>query len=179
MTQIELALANDSANLDRLGPFRFVRLTEVAPEAILAHLRDPRVARHLPLLPPAIDLAFVEQLVQAKEQCWKRDGLGHWAILHGGDYAGWGGFQREGEDWDFGLVLCPSYFRHGQAIAVQACEWASHYRGIEEVTFLLPLSRSERALTRLGATPLETVDYAGTAYRKWSLRLEAMLQDRS
>ncbi|MEL1251283.1 GNAT family N-acetyltransferase [Aurantiacibacter gilvus] len=172
-------LESNTAKLDRLGPFRFTRLAVISPAALLAHLRDPRVARHLPLLPPAIDEAFIGQLVQAKEECWERDGLGHWAILRGDDYVGWGGFQREGDAWDFGLVLRPAFFRQGHAIAVQAFEWARLHTKIEEVTFLLPLSRSERALTRLGARPLGTADYAGTPYRKWSLRLEALLRYRS
>ena len=54
------------------------------------------------------------ELVAAKEACWRRDGLGHWAILANGAYAGWGGFQKEGEDWDFGLVLSPGFFGLGQ-----------------------------------------------------------------
>lgn len=117
-------------------------------------------------------MALVEKVIAAKEACWGRDGLGHWAILHDGEYAGWGGFQREGDDWDFGLVLRPAYFRHGKAIAIQAFEWARRHTSIEEVTFLLPLSRSERALQRLGARPMGTSEHADLPFRKWCLDLE-------
>lgn len=158
---------------DSYGAFRFVHLPDVEPVAILGHLRNPRLARHLPLLPAEPDMALVEKIIAAKEDCWERDGLGHWAILHNGEYVGWGGFQREGEEWDFGLVLRPEYFRHGEAIAIQAFKWARHHTNITEVTFLLPLSRSERALQRLGARPVCISELGGIPFRKWCLDLEA------
>ena len=158
---------------DSYGAFCFVRLPEVEPATILGHLRDPRIARHLPLLPADPDMALVEKIIAAKEACWERDGLGHWAILHNGEYVGWGGFQREGEEWDFGLVLRPEFFRQGKAIALQAFGWARRHTNITKVTFLLPLSRSERALQRLGARPVCISELGGIPFRKWCLDLEA------
>lgn len=153
--------------------YEFARFRDVDPAAVLAHLQDPRIARHLPLLPPKPDAALVESMIAAKEACWERDGLGHWAILHNGDYVGWGGFELEQGEWDFGLVLRPDYFRQGMAITAKAFAWARANTGIEEVTFLLPLSRSERALRRLGAQPENIVEHAGIAFRKWRLSLAA------
>ena len=159
---------------DRYGAFRFERLPTVDQGEILAHLRDPRVARHLPLLPDNPDAALVEQMIAAKEECWDRDGLGHWAILHGGKYAGWGGFQSEGDEWDFGLVLRPKFFRQGKAITLQAFEWARRHTNIEEVTFLLPLSRSKRVLQRLGARSVGICEHDDLHFRKWSFSLEVL-----
>lgn len=164
---------------DRYGAFRFRRLLDVDPGAILAHLLDPRIARHLPLLPADPDPSLVKHIIETKEECWKRDGLGHWAILHDGEYAGWGGFQREGDEWDFGLVLRPKYFRQGKAIALQAFEWARHHTHIEEVTFLLPLSRSERALQRLGARSIGVAELSGISFRKWCLNLAPIQTHRA
>ena len=88
----------------------------------------------------------------AKEACWQRDGLGHWAILCNGAYAGWGGFQREGDEWDFGLVLKPGSFGLGVPITVKALAFARDDDRIPFVTFLLPPSRKHlRWLDRLGA----------------------------
>lgn len=159
---------------DRYGAFGFVRLPNVDPGAILAHLRDPRIARHLPLLPANPDAALVEQMIETKEECWERDGLGHWAILRDGEYAGWGGFQRELDEWDFGLVLRPEYFRQGKAITLQAFEWARRHTNIEEVTFLLPLSRSKRVLQRLGARSVGICEHDDLHFRKWSFSLELL-----
>lgn len=117
-------------------------------------------------------MALVEKIVAAKEACWERDGLGHWAILHDDGYAGWGGFQREGEEWDFGLVLRPEFFRQGKAIALQAFEWARRHTNITKVTFLLPLSRSDRAPRRFGARLVGIYELANIPFRKWCLDLE-------
>ena len=148
----------------------FRRLTEIPPAAILAQMSDPRVGAHLPLAPAAWDLAAVEALVAAKEATWDRDGLGHWAILADGAYVGWGGFQREGEEWDFGLVLVPVAFGLGLRIAARALETARADPRIPFVTFLLPLSRRRLgALARLGARPLGVVEHAGVPFRKFRL----------
>jgi hypothetical protein len=72
----------------------FTRLTEVDPAEILAHMSDPKVAEHMPLLTFDWDEAAVADFVAMKEDHWRRDGLGHWAILSGGRYVGWGGFRR-------------------------------------------------------------------------------------
>ncbi|SFI07388.1 GNAT family N-acetyltransferase [Albimonas pacifica] len=152
----------------------FRRLPEVAPAAILAQMSDPRVAAHLPLAPAAWDLAAVEALVAAKEACWARDGLGHWAILADGVYVGWGGFQKEGAEWDFGLVLTPEAFGLGLRIAARALVAARADPRIPFVTFLLPLSRRRLgALARLGARPLGVVDHAGVPFRKFRLETPA------
>lgn len=80
-------------------PISFARLTSVPMDEIVAHMSDPRVAEHMPLLTSAWDRQAAVDFVAAKEACWKRDGLGHWAILRDGVYVGWGGFQKEGDEW--------------------------------------------------------------------------------
>ena len=59
----------------------FTRLPEIAPDEIIAHMSDPRLAEHMPLLTPKWDRVAVTRFVAAKEERWSRDGLGHWAIL--------------------------------------------------------------------------------------------------
>lgn len=70
----------------------FARLSDIPPEQILAHMSDPRVAAHMPLLTFAFTPETLAKFIAAKEACWRRDGLGHWAILSDGAYVGWGGF---------------------------------------------------------------------------------------
>ena len=152
---------------------RFVRLSDIDPAVLLDHMSDRRIARHLPLLGTGWDLERIAAFVQAKEQCWARDGLGHWAILADQDYAGWGGFQKEGEDWDFGLVLRPEYFSLGSPIFAQAIAWLGKHRQIREVTFLLPPTRSTRVPERFGAVFRGETLYGGTAFRKWSIAVPA------
>ena len=151
----------------------FVRLTEISPNEIIAHMSDARVAVHMPLLTFEWDHQAVTNFVAAKEACWRRDGLGHWAILCNGTYVGWGGFQKEGDEWDYGLVLKPDYFGLGARISKKAIEFAKADERIPFVTFLLPPSRRNLgALTRHGAEFVEKTAYDGAEFLKYRLDTE-------
>lgn len=151
----------------------FVRLSEIAPAEIADHMSDPRVAEHMPLLTLSWDEAAAAKFVAMKEACWARDGLGHWAFLADGRYVGWGGFQREGDEWDFGLVLRPDAFGLGVRIARKAIDFAIADARIPFVTFLLPPTRKNlRALDRLGATEVGRVTYDGAAFTKFRLQTD-------
>ncbi|MEM9476997.1 MAG: GNAT family N-acetyltransferase [Pseudomonadota bacterium] len=148
----------------------FARLSEIDAPAIAAHMSDPRVAEHMPLLTFEWDADAVARFVAKKEECWARDGLGHWAFLADGDYVGWGGFQKEGDEWDFGLVLRPDAFGLGRRISQKALEFAVADARIPYVTFLLPPSRKNLgALKRLGARPVGEIDYDGATFLKFRL----------
>lgn len=148
----------------------FVRLPEISRDELVAHMSDPRVAEHMPLLTFKWDSDAAAKFVEAKEECWRRDGLGHWAILCNGRYIGWGGFQKEGDEWDFGLVLKPDAFGLGVYISKKAIEFARGEDRIPFVTFLLPPSRkSLSALQRLGARFVGEIEYDGAKFRKYRL----------
>ena len=148
----------------------FARLGDVPPIELVAHMSDPRVAEHMPLLTGDWDLAAIDAFVAAKDATWRRDGLGHWAIYCDWRYVGWGGFQKEGEEWDFGLVLKPDHFGLGQRITQKALAFARGDERIPFVTFLLPPSRKHLgALARLGARFVSESDYNGQRFRKYRL----------
>lgn len=148
----------------------FARLPEISPEEILAHMSDPRVAEHMPFLTSRWNARDVAAFVAAKEEQWRRDGLGHWAILLDGRYAGWGGFQKEGNEWDFGLVLKPDCFGLGARVAGKALAFARADARINFVTFLLPPSRRHlRGLARIGARAVGEVDHEGARFLKYRL----------
>ena len=151
----------------------FTRLPKIDPSEIIAHMSDPRMAEHMPLLTPHWDASSVNDFVAAKEACWRRDGLGHWAILIGNEYVGWGGFQKEGSEWDCGLVLKPEWFGSGLRITRKAIAFARSDERIPFVTFLLPPSRKKLdALKRLGATFVDEIDYDGMPVLKYRLETE-------
>lgn len=148
----------------------FTRLTHINPTKIIAHMSDPRVAEHMPLLTFEWDTATAASFVATKEGYWARDGLGHWAILADEKYVGWGGFQAEAGEWDFGLVLKPDYFGLGLRIVRQALAFAHNDPRIPFVTFLLPPSRKNLgALGRIGAVFVGESDYDGATFRKYRL----------
>ena len=149
---------------------KFVRLSEIALAEVAHHMSDPRTAVHMPLLTSAWDEAQTVNFIAMKEACWARDGLGHWAFLADGKYVGWGGFQKEQDEWDFGLVLRPDAFGLGPRIAKQAIDFAIADERIPFVTFLLPPSRKNLgALCRLGTKKLGQVLYDGATFTKFRL----------
>lgn len=149
---------------------RFTRLTEVPLGDLVAHMSDPRLREHMPLLTGAWGEAEARAFVVAKEACWARDGLGHWAFQADGRYVGWGGFQKEGEEWDFGLVLRPQDFGLGQRITRAALDFARADPRMPFVTFLLPPSRRKlSALHRMGARSAGRQDHAGATFLKFRL----------
>lgn len=148
----------------------FVRLSDIEPAEIAAHMSDPKVAEHMPLLKGEWDTIVAAEFVAKKEAFWARDGLGHWAFLRDGRYVGWGGFQKEGDEWDFGLVLRPEVFGIGARIARQAIKFAIADDHIPFVTFLLPPSRKKLgALDRLGARQVGEIEYDGEQFLKFRL----------
>ncbi len=151
----------------------FTRLPEIPANEIVSHMSDPRIAEHLPLLTFEWDEAAVTKFVATKEEYWHRDGLGHWAIVFNDDYVGWGGFQKEGDEWDYGLVLRPDCFGLGTRITRKAIAFAFADERIPFVTFLLPPSRKKLgAVYRLGAKPVGEVEYDGVTFLKFRLETE-------
>jgi hypothetical protein len=148
----------------------FARLPEISPDVIVAHMSDPRVAEHMPLLIFEWDRGAASKFVADKEERWRRDGLGHWAILCNGSYVGWGGFQKENDEWDYGLVLKPDSFGLGMRISRRAIAFAMADERIPYVTFLLPKSRGKLgALARLGAEYVDEIEYDGARFLKFRL----------
>ena len=87
---------------------------------------------------------------------------------------GWGGFQREGTDWDFGLVLKPTAFGLGMSVTRQALAFARADARIPSVTFLLPPTRTKLgALMRIGARFEGNVTLEGALFRKYRLPTSA------
>ena len=158
----------------------FARLPDIAADEILAHMSAPRVAVHMPLLTAEWDHGTVARFIAAKEACWRRDGLGHWAILCDGRYVGWGGFQKEGDAWDYGLVLKPDSFGLGPLVSRKALAFAVADPRIPYVTFLLPPSRKKLgALTRLGARLIDEIELDGARFLRFRLDTQAPLPPQS
>lgn len=151
---------------------RFASLNDVPVTQLLAHMNDPRIAAHLPLLTHQWSEADARAFQIAKQQRWIEDGLGHWAIHEGDRYVGWGGFEKDGETWDFGLVLTPEAFGLGRSVFLKALEFARHDERIEVISFLLaPSRRSLSALTRYGAVYAGEDNHAGQCFLRYELSL--------
>ncbi|URK16668.1 GNAT family N-acetyltransferase [Thalassospira sp. GO-4] len=148
----------------------FVDLRDIDPAMVIAHMSDWRLRVHMPLLSGPWDRAAYDRFIMVKTRYWARDGLGHWAILCDGVYVGWGGFQKEGNDWDYGLVLKADCFGLGMAITRKALEFARADPRIPHVTFLLPPTRTRLgALKRIGAVFDGPVMHDGGQFLRYRL----------
>ncbi len=172
---VQVCGASETALMaDTLGnDISFGRLSDIDPGEILDHMTDPRIAEHLPLLTIDWDGGTVAEFIKSKEDYWRRDGLGHWAILSNGAYVGWGGFQKEDDEWDFGLVLKPDAFGLGPRVSKKAIAFAIADRRILSVSFLLPSSRKKlKAFKRIGARCVGETVYKGVKFFKYRLDTE-------
>jgi len=131
----------------------FVRLTEVPLEDVVDLLKEPGLARHMPLS-QGLTPEAAARWVAAKDGQWEDNGYGPWAVLVDGQLAGWSGFQREENGADLALVLVPGYWGHGAAITRAALDRGFGELGLEAVVIALPYTRSPtRAVARFGFVP--------------------------
>lgn len=148
----------------------FAPLADIPADVVIQHMSDPRVLAHLPLSTGTWNKQAYQAFMRAKQAYWDRDGLGHQAILCDGDYVGWGGFRREAEDWDVGLVLTAECFGLGPRILRVLLEQAKADQRMPSVTFLLPPSRKHlRPLDRLGAYRMGEEEHGGQVFIKFRL----------
>ena len=157
----------------------FVRLTDVPLAEVIELINEPRNTRHMPL-----STVFTEETaaewVAAKDGQWEQHGYGPWAVLLDGEFAGWGGFQREENGADFGLVLRPAHWGAGADITRAALERGFGELGLDDVIIALPFSRSpERVVARYGFQPDGEVTYDGTQFRQYRLTREAWARGTS
>jgi len=144
------------------------KFTEIPAGDWLKLLTDPEVHRHMPLGGDDWTETSAAEWAAGKDAQWATNGYGPWALRVDGVFAGWGGFQKEDADADFGLVLLPQFWGHGMAIGSELLQrgWKM---GLPSVTFLLPPSRRMRGLGRLGFQPDGEVDYDGHRFLRFRM----------
>lgn len=148
----------------------FHPLSEIPASELVALLTDPDVRRHMPLAGDDWNLENAAGWARAKDAQWQEYGYGPWAIRIGGDFAGWGGFQKEGDEADLGLVLLPGQWGHGASIFRELVRRGAQMQ-IRNVTIMLPPSRVRlKGLVRLGFEPAGELDYAGQHFLKFRLK---------
>lgn len=151
--------------------YSFHRLSEISADDWLTLLNNHDVHRHMPLGGQNWTAEKAVDWAAGKDAQWSANGYGPWAIRVDGAFAGWGGFQKEGEDADFGLVLLPSFWRHGRALHEAMLAKAFGELGFESITILLPPTRRWlRPVERLGYVREGEIDYDGHRFLKFRLK---------
>ncbi|WP_027015844.1 GNAT family N-acetyltransferase [Comamonas composti] len=141
--------------------------TEIPVKDWMVLLNHPDVIRHMPLADTRWGESAVADWAKAKDAQWQESGYGPHAIRIDGHFAGWGGFQREGDEADFALVLLPQYWGQGASIFRSFMRDRSAL-GIGPVSILLPPSRVRtQGLARLGFSPAGEIIYEGQRFLKF------------
>lgn len=158
--------------------FDFPPLSSIPAASWLTLLNDHDVHRHMPLA--GGDDWTVERATAwaaAKDAQWQENGFGPWAIVIDGQFAGWGGFQKEDANVDFGLVLLPAFWGHGKALHDAILDKGWRELGFESITILLPPSRVRlKSLARMGYRQDGEIEYAGHRFLKFRLTRPASIQ---
>ncbi|WP_020591585.1 GNAT family N-acetyltransferase [Kiloniella laminariae] len=150
---------------------KFVRLSEIKEEQIIALMNNELVGRQMPLLAGGFSGESCRAFLKAKEQLWHAHGYGPWAFLIGGEFAGWGGLQPEQGDADFALVLHPRFWGWGRQIFNKVRDQAFNEMGLESITILLPPGRpNSKAVTRLGFVEDGQQSVDGELFMRFRLR---------
>ncbi|MDB5542456.1 MAG: N-acetyltransferase [Devosia sp.] len=152
-----------------MAEITFLPLSEIAAADLVELLNDPDVRRHMPLAGDHWDEARGLDWAKGKDAQWQENGYGPWAIRIDETFAGWGGFQKEGEEADLGLVLLPAQWGHG-AVLFRELVRRGREMQLSNVTILLPPSRVRmKGLARLGFEPAGELEYAGHRFLKFRL----------
>lgn len=159
---------------DRSADIAFVPLASIAVTELLRMLSDTEVRRHMPLAGDDWDEVKAVEWARAKDSQWLENGYGPWAIRLDGEFAGWGGFQKEGDEADLGLVLLPAFWGHGAVIFRELLQ-RGEAMNLSIISVLLPPSRVRlKGLTRLGFAPAGEITYAGQRFLKFKLVRQAV-----
>ena len=153
----------------------FHAFADISPETWLTLLNHPAIRRHMPLAGDRWTAEHAREWAKGKDAQWQTNGYGPWAIKLDGQFAGWGGFQKEGDDADFGLVLLPNFWGHGFAIHQVIVQRGFVELGLGSITILLPPTRTKiRGLARIGYEPDGEVAHEGNRFLKFRLRRRQM-----
>lgn len=150
--------------------FEFLPLSSIDGDTWVTLLNDHDVHRHMPLAGENWTAEKATDWAAAKDRQWQENGYGPWAIKVDGQFAGWGGFQKEEQDADFGLVLLPAYWGFGKQLHDAMLAKGFAEIGLDSLTILLPPSRTRlKSLDRMGYRPDGEIEYAGHRFLKFRL----------
>jgi RimJ/RimL family protein N-acetyltransferase len=151
----------------------FLPLSVMPAATWLTLLNDHEVNRHMPLSGDVWTEHAAADWAADKDRQWLKNGYGPWAIRVDGEFAGWGGFQKEGDDADLGIVLLPAFWGCGKLVHAALLAKGFGEIGLKSMTIMLPLSRLRPIyLSRLGYRPEGECEYVGHRFLKFRLNLQ-------
>ena len=153
---------------------KFTSLFKVDKAKLIELMNCPQVGEHLPLLNGEFTDADCESFLNSKKLIWDEYGYGPFAIKINDKFAGWGGFQPEGSDVDFALILHPDFRGWGLKVFKKFQTIAFEEMNLKSITALLPPSRlNSKAISRLGFLYDSNVILDGKDFIKYRLTISS------
>ena len=150
----------------------FIPMSQISITDWLELLNHPLVKRHMPLATEDFTASSCQSWIEGKEQLWQSHGYGPRAILHQGEFVGWGGFQPDGDDADLGLVLHPKHWGLGIPIFKAFLRQGFETHHFRTVVIALPESRTRtRALARIGFQKDGDFHAGDVLFHRWRLEI--------
>ncbi|HEY9117504.1 MAG TPA: GNAT family protein [Roseivirga sp.] len=154
----------------------FRKLTEINRSSLKDLMNNPLVRKQMPLFTGAFDDEALDNFIEAKMSLWKNHGLGPWAFVIEGEFAGWGGIQPEDGDYDLALVLHPNFWGFGKMLYQQIVEKTFKNHQIPSITVLFPPSRSKvNGLKKLGFEEEGEVTIGDHRFNRFRLKNETLI----
>lgn len=155
-------------------PLELKRLGEVAPADIIELMNHPEVRKLMPLATGTFGPDECAGFVAGKEALWEEAGYGPWAFVIDGEFAGWGGFQPEGNDVDLALVLHPKHWGQGRVIYPTLIARGFSEWDFSSITILFPPARTRiKGIFKLGFQPDGKVNLYGESFHRYRLQRPA------
>ena len=146
-------------------------LAEIEIEKIVSLLNHSEVRALMPLAGEPADADSAKAWVESKEKCWECN-YGPYAVVIGGEFAGWGGLQPENGEPDLALVLFPEFWGMGGNVFRALINEIARSPEIQEVTVHFPVIRKNRnAIEKLGFAREDTVLLDGHSFVRYRLKL--------
>ncbi len=147
-------------------------LAEIEIEKIVSLLNHSEVRALMPLAGEPADADSAKAWVESKEKCWEECNYGPYAVVIGGEFAGWGGLQPENGEPDLALVLFPEFWGMGGNVFRALINEIARSPEIQEVTVHFPVIRKNRnAIEKLGFAREDTVLLDGHSFVRYRLKL--------
>ena len=148
----------------------FIPMSQIPIPDWLELLNHPLVKRHMPLATEDFTASSCQSWIEGKERLWQSHGYGPRAILHRGEFVGWGGFQPDGDDADLGLVLHPKHWGLGIPIFKDFLRQGFETHRFRSIVIALPESRTRtRALSRIGFQKDGDFHAGDVLFHRWRL----------
>lgn len=142
-----------------MASFKYIKLTDIAPNELLKILNEDSIRTHL-IDHPQFDLESLHSWIVEKTETDQIKGCRIRGVLIDGMLAGWCGIQPDKHGFELAIVISQKYWGHGISIFRTLMQWARASNHSEVVFHLLDSRKEYKALRKM-ANKVTQTEWAG------------------